>query len=83
MTLSGIETHHSPPSQISSPSDRREVAPARASHDTTDRAREQSESRGASSSQDQVTLSKEAQTRSVSDSQPLKNSTFEQSPFDK
>ena len=83
MTLSGIETHHSPPSQISSPPDRREVAPARASHDTTDRAREQSESRGPSPIQDQVTLSKEAQTRSVSDSQPLKNSTFQQSPFDK
>ena len=83
MTLSGIETHHSPPSQISSPSDPREVAPARTKNETTDRVREQPESRGPSPIQDEVTLSKEAQTRSVSDSQPLKNSTFEQSPFDK
>lgn len=80
MTLSGIETHQAPQVQVSSPLDRKDITAARASQDAPDRAKEQSPARDPSPIQDQVSLSKEAQTLSVSNSQTSKNSTFQQSP---
>jgi hypothetical protein len=83
MTLSGIETHPSSQTLLSSTQDRHHVTASRASHDAPDRAKEQSPSRGSSLIQDQVTLSKEAQALSASDPQALKNNTFQESPFDR
>lgn len=85
MPLSGVETQQSPVALVPSSQDRREVSATRTSSDAPVRNKERPESRGPSPIQDQVTLSKEAQTLSVSDSQPSKNSTFQQSPspFDK
>jgi len=80
MTLAGIETHQSPQALLSSTQDRKDVTAPRASNDATERAKEQSPSRGPSPIQDQVSLSKEAQALSVSNSQTSKNNTFQQSP---
>jgi len=80
MTLAGIETHQSPQALVSSTQDRKYVTATRASNDAPDRAKEQSPSREPSPIQDQVSLSREAQTLSVSNSQTSKNNTFQQSP---
>lgn len=82
MTLGGIDTHQSSQALISGLQDRKEVSATRARHDAPDRAKEQASSPRPSSTQDQVSLSQEAQTLSGAPSQASKNSTFQQSPFD-
>ena len=80
MTSSGIETHQSSQTLLSSTQDREHVTAPRANNDATEKTKEQPRP---SPIQDQVTLSKEAQALSVSDPQTLKNNTFQQSPFDR
>lgn len=77
MTSAGIETHQSSQALVSSTQDRKHVTASRASNDATEKTKEQPRP---SPVQDQVTLSKEAQTLSVSNSQTSKNNTFQQSP---
>jgi hypothetical protein len=80
MTIPGIETQHvfQPGSSINH--DRSQVTATRSSGDASDRAKERPESRAAAPIQDQVTLSKEAQALSASNSQPLKSKEFQESP---
>lgn len=80
MTVPGIETQHffQPGSSISQ--DRNQVTAARSSGDATERAKDRPESRASAPVQDQVTLSKEAQALSASNSQPSKSKEFQESP---
>jgi hypothetical protein len=80
MTITGIETQHffQPGSSISQ--DRNQVTAARSNSDATDRTKERPESRASAPIQDQVTLSKEAQALSASNSQPSKSKEFQESP---
>lgn len=85
MTVTGVDTLPSPLALSSSVQPRKEVADAKASQAASDSAKNQSASQSPSNVQDQVTLSREAQALSVSDSLSSKNNTFQQSPspFDK
>ncbi len=85
MTVTGADTLSSPLALSASVQPRKEVADAKASQAASDTTQNQSASRSASSVQDQVTLSREAQALSVSDAESSKNNTFQQSPspFDK
>ena len=80
MTIPGIETQNffQPGSSISQ--DRNQVTAARSSGDATERAKERPEPRASAHVQDQVTLSKEAQALSASNSQPSKSKEFQESP---
>jgi hypothetical protein len=80
MTLAGLETQQFPQTVSSVSQGHRQVTGVRPSHDATSKTKEQQEPRSPSPTQDQVTLSKEAQTLSASDPQTSKNNTFQQSP---
>lgn len=80
MTIPGIETQHFLQSGSSISQDRNQVSAARPSGDTTDRAKDRPESRASAPIQDQVTLSKEAQTLSASNLQASKDNAFQESP---
>ena len=84
MTVTGVDSLQSPLALASSVQPRKNVA-ALTSQTVSDQANDQSAARSPSAIQDQVTLSREAQTLSDSDSQSSKNNTFQQSPspFDK
>ncbi len=84
MTVSGVDSLQSPLALASSVQPRKNVA-ALTPQTVSDQAKDQSAARSPSAIRDQVTLSREAQTLSVSDSQSSKNNTFQQSPspFDK
>ncbi len=85
MTVTGVDTMPSPLALSPSLQPRKEVAAANASQAVSDTPKNQSASQSPASVQDQVTLSREAQALSISDSQPSKNNTFQHSPspFDK
>lgn len=83
MTVTGVDTLSSPSALSSTVQTRKEVPEARTTQPISDTTKDQSLSRSPSAVQDQVTLSREAQALSVSDSQSSKNNTFEKSPFDK
>ena len=80
MTVAGIETQQisQPVSSVSQ--DRIQVTAARPSGDATDKAHDQPESRVSTPIQDQVTLSKEAQALSTTNSQTSKGNPFQESP---
>ncbi len=84
MTVTGVDSLQSPLALASSVQPKKNVA-ALTPQTVSDQAKDQSSTRSSSAIQDQVTLSREAQTLSVSDSQSSKNNTFQQSPspFDK
>ena len=84
MTVTGVDSLQSPLALASSVQPKKNVA-ALTPQTVSDQAKDQSSARSSSAIQDQVTLSREAQTLSVSDSQSSKNNTFQQSPspFDK
>ena len=85
MTVTGVDTLSSPLALSASVQPRKDVADVKASQADSGTTQNQAASRSASGVQDQVTLSREAQALSVSDSQSSKNNTFQQSPspFDK
>lgn len=85
MTVPGIDTLSTALALSPSVQPRKEIADAKASQAASDATKNQTVSGSPSSVQDQVTLSREAQALSVSDSQSSKNNTFQQSPspFDK
>jgi len=80
MTVSGLETQQFPQTVSSVTQDHKQATGVRPSHDATSKTKEQQEPRVPSPTQDQVTLSKEAQALSVSDPQTSKNNTFQSSP---
>ena len=80
MTVSGLETQQFPQTVSSVTQDHKQVTGVRPSHDAPSKTKEQQEPRVPSPTQDQVTLSKEAQALSVSDPQTSKNNTFQNSP---
>jgi hypothetical protein len=80
MTVSGIDTQSFSQALSADTQNRKEVVAARSSDDARDTPKAQQDVRTASSVQDQVTLSKEAQERSESNPETSKNSTFQQSP---
>ena len=80
MTVSGLETQQFPQTVSSVTQDHKQAMGVRPSHDATSKTKEPQEPRVPSPTQDQVTLSKEAQTLAASDPQTSKNSTFQQSP---
>ncbi len=84
MTVTGVDSLQSPLALASSVQPRKNVA-ALTPKTVSDQATDQSAAGSPSAIQDQVTLSREAQALSVTDSQPSKNNTFQQSPspFDK
>lgn len=85
MAISGVEPQTFLQLQSPDIQNRKPLNEVRNNEESTNRAKEQSQSVSSSAIQDQVTLSNEAQSLSVSNSQPSKNSTFQQSPspFDK
>ncbi len=85
MAISGVEPQAFLQHQSTDIQNRKPLNEVRTNEESTNRAKEQSQPVGSSTIHDQVTLSNEAQSLSVSNSQPSKNSTFQQSPspFDK
>ncbi len=85
MTVTGIDTLSSPLALSDSVQPRKDVVNLKTPKTVSDQVKNQSVAGSASPIQDQVTLSREAQALSVSDSQSSKNNTFQQSPspFDK
>jgi len=85
MTLAGVETQQFPQAVSTITHDRKQVTAAEPSDDRTDKSRDRADQLVGSPTQDQVTLSKEAQALSVSNSQRPNNNSFQQSPspFDK
>ncbi len=80
MNVSGIETQSFPQAQATDTHSRKDVAAVKTRDDVRDKPNGQEERRESAPVQDQVTLSREAQTRSASSPETLKNSTFQQSP---
>ena len=80
MVITSIETQSSLQIQSSHTQSRKHLTPLRPKGDDADQTKEESQLRGASPIQDRVSLSREAQALSVSDSETSKNSTFQQSP---
>jgi len=84
MALGGIDTQQSPPAFSLLTQVRKPETAVRPNEDTADRTKGPEQRGVASPIQDQVTLSKEAQNFSDSNSQSQRNNTFQQStsPFD-
>ena len=80
MAVSGLEPQQSPQTVSSVTQEHKQATGVRPSHDATSKTKEQQEPRTPSPVQDQVTLSKEAQTLAASDPQTSKNNTFQNSP---
>ena len=80
MTVSGLETQQFPQTVSSVTQDHKQATGVRPSHDAISKTKEQQEPHAPSPVQDQVTLSKEAQTLAASDPQTSKNNTFQNSP---
>lgn len=80
MNVSGIETQSFAQASSTDTQNRKEVAEVKTRDDVRDKSNGQEEQRRTAPVQDQVTLSREAQTRSASSPETLKNSTFQQSP---
>ena len=80
MTVSGLEAQQAPQTVSSVTQEDRQVTGVRPTHNANDKTKEQQEPRAPSPVQDQVTLSKEAQTLAASDPQTSKNNTFQSSP---
>jgi hypothetical protein len=85
MTVSGLETQQFPQTVSPVTQEDKQVTSVRPSREATSKTKEQQEPRSPSPIQDQVTLSKEAQTLAASDPQTSKNNTFQgsPSPFDR
>jgi len=85
MALGGIDTQQSPPAFSLLTQVRKPETALRPNEDAAHRTKEPDQKGVASPIQDQVTLSKESQNFSDSNSQPQRNNTFQQStsPFDK
>jgi hypothetical protein len=80
MTLPGIETQHFFHRGATVSQDRSQVTAARPSGDATDKAKDRPEPHASTPIQDRVTLSKEAQALSASNSQTSKGNPFQESP---
>ena len=83
MAISGIETQASLQIQAFDTQNKKHLTAIRPKGAETEQAKEESQLRGPSPVKDQVSISEEAQGLSVANAASSKNSTFEQSPFDK
>ena len=80
MTVGGVGTHHFTQAFIANAQDRKEVAATQESSLSPRQAKDDQARPAPVPTQDQVSLSKEAQRLLASDFPSSKNSTFQQSP---